>query len=64
MNQISKDDLAMLSGFKDHTVNAVLVQLKEPCCPPNTVTLSNGQNNPLNGLLVIVGVHENSVTVL
>ena len=53
----------MLSRLQDNTVNAVLVKRKDSSCPPNTVTFGNGQNNGLNGLPAIIGVHKDSVTI-
>jgi len=64
MNQVPKNNPAVLTRLEDHPVHGVLVQFKEPCCPPNTVTFRNSQNNPPDGLLAVVGVHEYRVTVL
>jgi len=54
----------MLSGLEHNTVNTILVQFKDSCCPPNTVTFGNGQNNAFDGFPAIIGVHKNCVTIL
>jgi hypothetical protein len=63
MNQVPQYYFAMLSSLKHNTVNSILVKGKNSCCPPNTVTFSNGQNYTSNGLPTVVGVHKNSITI-
>lgn len=53
----------MLASFQHDTVDAIFVKFENSGCPPNTVTLGNGQNNGLDGLLAVIGVHENCVMI-
>ena len=53
----------MVASFEHNTVNAIFVQRKDSCCPPDTVTLGNSQNNALNGFPAIIGVHKDCVTI-
>lgn len=54
----------MFSGFKNDTIDPVFIEVENSCCPTNTVTLGNGKDDGLDGLLAVIGVHENCVTVL
>jgi hypothetical protein len=53
----------MLAGLHHDTVDAIFVKFENSGCPPNTVTLGNGENNGLDCLLTVIGVHENCVTI-
>jgi hypothetical protein len=64
MNQGFQYLFAMLACFEHHAVDAVFVESEDSRCPPDAVRFGNGQNNPLDGLPAVVGVHKDGVTIL
>lgn len=64
MNKVAKYRFTMLPCFKDNTVDPVLIKRKDSRCPPDTVTFGNSQNNTLDSLPAIVGMHKDSITIL
>jgi hypothetical protein len=54
----------MIARFEHHAVDTILVEFKDSRCPANAVTFGNGQNNALDGLPAVVGVHKDGVTIL
>ena len=53
----------MLAGLHHDTVDAIFVKFENSSCPPNTITLGNSENNGLDCLLTVIGVHENCVMI-
>lgn len=53
----------MRTCLDDDTVDCILIIGQDSCCPPNAVTFGNCQNNTLNILFAVIGMHENSPTI-
>ena len=64
MDQFSEDLFTMLTCLDYVTVYRIFVIGQDPCCPPNTVTLGDGQDNALNILFAVIRMHKHCATVL
>ncbi len=64
MDQFSKALFTVLTCLDYDTVYCVFIIGQDPCCPPNTVTFGDGQDNALNILFPVIRMHKNSAAIL
>jgi hypothetical protein len=64
MDQISKDLFTVPTCLDYDTVYRIFIIRQDPCCPSNTVTFGDGQNNTLDILFAVIRMHENGATIL
>lgn len=53
----------MLTCLDYDTVYRIFIIRQDPCCPSNTVTFGDGQNNTLDILFAVIRMHENGATI-